>query len=278
MGIQPMNMLRWQAHPKGPGHTVVGDVRVLKGLYSPQLGNRRDLLVYLPPSYSAGQKRYPVLYMHDGQNLFDDATSYVGEWHVDRSMEGLAEEGLEAIVVGIPNAGTERLNEYSPFRDPRHGGGKGQRYLEFLTATIKPLIDAEFRTLPSRETTGVMGSSMGGLISLYAYYRFPEVFGRAGVVSPSFWFAEGAIYGYVEGAAQVAGRLYMDVGYREITLSHVSSRRYLEGVRRMNRLLLAKGWTKGRDYLYVEDKEGVHNEAHWARRFPQMMRFLFGPS
>lgn len=277
VGAQPMEKtLRWQAHPSGPGHTVVGDVRVLKGLHSPQLGNQRDLLVYLPPSYSTSSQRYPVLYMHDGQNLFDDATSYVGEWRVDESMEMLSREGLETIVVGIPNAGTERLNEYSPFRDPKHGGGKGQRYLEFLAATVKPLIDAEFRTLPGRETTGVMGSSMGGLISLYAYYRFPEVFGRAGVVSPSFWFAEGALYGYVEGAAQVAGRLYMDVGYREITLSHVSSRRYLEGVRRMNNLLLLKGWSKGEDYLYVEDKQGVHNEAHWARRFPEMMRFLFG--
>lgn len=268
--------MHWQAHPNGPGHTVVGDVRLLPGLKSSQLDNKRDIAVYLPPSYARGHRHYPVLYMHDGQNIFDDASSYVGEWQVDESMEMLAQEGLEAIVVGIPNAGVERLNEYSPFRDPKHGGGKGQAYLEFLTQTVKPLIDGEFRTLPGRENTGVMGSSMGGLISLYAYYRFPQVFGKAGVVSPSFWFAEGAIYGYVEGAAQVAGKLYMDVGYREITLSHVSSRRYLEGVRRMDKLLLQKGWRPGQDYQYLEDKEGVHNEGHWARRFPEMMRFLFG--
>lgn len=95
-------------------------------------------------------------------------------------------------------------------------------------------------------------------------------------MSPAFWFADGAIYSFVEKAPQVPGRLYMDVGFRELTLSHVSSRRYLEGVRRMHRLLLRKGWQPGHDYLYVEDKEGVHNEGHWARRFPEMMRFLFG--
>ena len=255
---------------------MVGEVLVYKGLHSPQLGNQRDILVYLPPSYRKGQRRYPVLYMHDGQNIFDEATSYVGEWQVDESMEMLAQEGIEAIVVGIPNMGLERLNEYSPFRDPKHGGGKGEQYLEFLIKTVKPLIDDEFRTLPGRDHTGVMGSSMGGFISLCAYYFYPEVFGMAGVVSPALWFADGAIYHFVEKAPRVPGRLYMDVGFREVTSSHVSSRRYLEGVRRMHRLLLQKGWRPGQDYLYLEDPQGVHNEGHWARRFPNMMRFLFG--
>lgn len=230
--------------------------------------------MYLPPSYRESERRYPVLYMHDGQNIFDEATSHVGEWQVDESMQMLAREGIEAIVVGIPNMGAERLNEYSPFRDPKHGGGKGEKYLEFLVETVKPLIDAEFRTRPDRGHTGVMGSSMGGFISLCACYLHPEIFGIAGVVSPAFWFADGAIYGFVEKAPQVPGRLYMDVGFRELTLSHVSSR-YLEGVRRMHRLLLQKGWRLGQDYFYLEDPEGVHNERHWARRFPEMVRFLF---
>lgn len=266
----------WKHHPAGPGHTVVGELLVYAGLRSPQLGNKRDILVYLPPSYRKSNRHYPVLYMHDGQNIFDDATSYVGEWQVDESMEKLAQEGIEAIVVGIPNLGVERLNEYSPFPDPKHGGGKGQKYLKFLIETIKPLIDEEFRTLPGREHTGLIGSSMGGFISLSAYYYHPEVFGKAGVMSPAFWFANDAIYSFVEQATQVPGRLYMDVGFREITFSQVSSRRYLERVRRMHRLLTQKGWQPGQDYLYVEDKEGVHNEGHWARRFPGMMRFLFG--
>lgn len=268
--------LRWRAYPKGRGHTVTGNVRVCKNVYSPQLGNKRDILVYLPPSYEKSDRHYPVLYMHDGQNIFDDATSYVGEWQVDESMEKLAQEGLEVIVVGVPNAGVERLNEYSPFKDPQHGGGKGDAYLEFLTQTLKPMIDAEFRTLPDRDNTGVMGSSMGGFISMCAYYRCPQVFGKAGVVSPSFWFGSSVIYEFVAKAPKLRGKLYMDVGFEEITLSHVSSRRYLQGVRRMHKILLEKGWKEGQNYLYVEDPIGVHNEAHWARRFPDMMRFLFG--
>lgn len=271
----PVQAHVWKRHPAGPGHTVVGEVLVYRGLLSPQLGNKRDIVVYLPPSYRKTSRHYPVLYMHDGQNLFDDATSFVGEWQVDESMERLAQEGIEVIVVGIPNLGVERLNEYSPFRDPRHGGGKGQKYLRFLIETVKPLIDGEFRTLSGREHTGVMGSSMGGLISLSAYYYHPEVFGKAGVVSPAFWIADGAVYSFVEQAPQLPGRLYMDVGFREITLSHVSSWRYLEGVRRMHRLLTQKGWQPGQDYLYLEDKDGVHNERHWARRFPHIMRFLY---
>lgn len=266
----------WELYTETRGHTVVGEIIVYPRLHSPQLGNARDILVYLPPSYHFCDKRYPVLYMHDGQNIFDEATSYVGEWQVDESMEMLADEdNLEAIVVGIPNAGVERLNEYSPFRDPKHGGGKGHAYLQFLTETVKPLVDNNFRTLSDRDNTGVMGSSMGGFISLYAYYAFPEVFGKAGVVSPALWFGDGAIFDFVEAAPQWKGRLYMDVGHHEITLSHVSSRKYLLETRRMDKLLQHK-WADDPSYWYLEDKDGIHNEAHWARRFPDMMRFLFG--
>jgi len=123
----------WKPYPTGPGHTAVGEILVYKDIRSPELGNSRDILVYLPPSYRKSDRRYPVLYMHDGQNIFDEATSYAGEWQVDESMQGLSQEGLEVIVVGIPNMGVERLEEYSPFRDPRHGGGKGGKYLKFIT-------------------------------------------------------------------------------------------------------------------------------------------------
>ncbi|WP_233493023.1 MULTISPECIES: alpha/beta hydrolase [unclassified Meiothermus] len=268
----------WRPYPVGPDHTVVGRVLVAKDFYSPELDNHRDLLVYLPPSYGSDGRRYPVLYMHDGQNLFDNYTSYVGEWRVDETMEGLAKEGLEALVVGIPNARAERLREYSPFPDPEHGGGKGEAYLAFIVETIKPRIDRDFRTLPTREHTYVMGSSLGGLISLYALFRYPEVFGAAGVVSPAFWFANRAIFDYVEGHARVPGRVYMDVGFKEVTRSEVSSRRYLAEVRRMHRLLQHKGLRPGPDYLYVEDRQGQHNESDWARRLPGALRFLLGRS
>src|SRR5205085_774096 len=178
-------------------HTVVGDLRVLEGVSSPQLGNRRDILVHLPFSYRQGHQRYPVLYMHDGQNLFDEATSFCGEWEVDETMEELRHEGLEAIVVGIPNMGDQRCEEYSPFPNRRFRSVRGAAYLAFLVETVKPLIDHTFRTLPERDHTGIMGSSMGGLISLYAFFRHPEVFGFAGVMSPSLWFARQSIFAYV---------------------------------------------------------------------------------
>src|SRR4051812_7718100 len=175
-------------------HTIVGTVRVLEQVASPELGNQRDILVYLPSGYDDDQQRYPVLYMHDGQNLFDEATSYTREWQVDETMEALSRAGYPAIVVGIPNLGEQRIEEYSPFDDPKHGKGKGQAYLGFIVETLKPLIDQQFRTLPDRLHTGIMGSSMGGLISLYAFFQHHEIFGFAGVMSPSLWFAGRAIF------------------------------------------------------------------------------------
>ncbi len=148
----------WEPYPPegDPGpHTVVGTMKWLRGLESPQLGNRRDILVYLPPSYNRSQRRYPVIYMHDGQNLFDKATSFGEEWEVDQTLEAASEEGLEAIVVGIPNMGKDRLNEYSPWHDRRHKqGGRGEAYLQFIIHTLKPIIDRDFRTMPGRESTG----------------------------------------------------------------------------------------------------------------------------
>ena len=167
----------------GDEHTVSGTLKVLRGVESPQLGNRRDLVVYLPPSYGEGDRRYPVIYMHDGQNLFDAATSNAGEWQVDETLETLSTEGIEAIVVGVPNMGEKRAYEYVSFPSSWLAEVGGDLYTAFLAETVKPLIDRDFRTLPEREATGVMGSSLGGLISLYAIFRRPDVFGMAGVVS-----------------------------------------------------------------------------------------------
>jgi len=143
--------LDYAATIAGEEHTVVGDLKVLAGIESPQLENHRDLLVYLPPSHETGNGRFPVIYLHDGQNLFDEQTSFAGEWQVDETMEGLSRKGIEAIVVGIPNSGEERLDEYSPFVDPARGGGRGELYLSFIIETVKPLVDASFRTLTGRD-------------------------------------------------------------------------------------------------------------------------------
>src|SRR5919199_775617 len=130
--------------------TRSGTLKVVKDVYSPELHNTRDILVHLPASYEAAGRRYPVIYMHDGQNLFDDATSFAGAWHVDEALAALDCEDVEAIVVGIPNLGPKRIDEYSPFVDAHRRGGSGDRYLRFIIQTLKPLIDREFRTLPDR--------------------------------------------------------------------------------------------------------------------------------
>ncbi|MCA9874811.1 MAG: alpha/beta hydrolase [Anaerolineales bacterium] len=268
-----------------PGyHTVVGTLRVAQGVLSPRLHNRRDIFVYLPPSYHISQAHYPVLYMHDGQNLFDNNLSYAGEWRVDETMERLAyEQQLEAIVVGIPNMGQRRLDEYSPFRHPTYGGGQGDEYLEFIIHTVKPLIDQDFRTLPDKPHTGIMGSSMGGLISLYAFFRYPDVFGFAGVMSPSLWFANYAVLNYVKTAVFNHGRLYLDAGTREYgdanhetSKPRAESRRYYASVRRLKRILVSKGYRPQHDLLHVEEKWAAHNEAAWERRLPVAIKFFLG--
>jgi predicted alpha/beta superfamily hydrolase len=277
------SLRHWQSYTAGrAAHTVVGTVLVRSELRSPQLANRRPLYVYLPPSYHQGERRYPVIYMHDGQNLFDQALSYAGEWQVDETLEALSHEGLEAIVVGIPNKGRRRLDEYSPFRDERlRSGGLGGAYAAFIVETVKPLIDHDFRTLPGREHTGILGSSMGGLISLYSFFRYPEIFGLTGVMSPSLWFAQGAIFPFVEAAPFSPGRIHLDIGTYEgpdmsdrAALMPTYVGRYILSLRRMRDLLIQKGYSAETDISYEEAPEAVHHEAAWAHRLPGVLRFL----
>lgn len=276
-------MASWQKYDtwkRGPAHTAVGNVQIREKVWSPHLKNSRNLIVYLPPSYrQQSERRYPVLYMQDGQNLFDQSTSYSEEWRVDETMQGLSRDDIEAIVVGVANTG-QRLAEYSPFTDDHHGAGRGDLYLAFLADTVKPLIDRDFRTLPGRAYTGIMGASMGGLISLYAFFRCPHLFGFAGVMSPSLWYADGAIFPFVEQSAYVPGKIYLDVGTRELGGSPQKqearrrSRRYYASVRRLKRMLVKKGYRPQHDLLMVEEQWAGHHEPAWARRLPDALRFL----
>jgi predicted alpha/beta superfamily hydrolase len=239
-------------------------------------------LVYLPPSYSQSDKYFPVIYMHDGQNLFDQSTSFAGEWQVDETMEALSHQGYEAIVVGIPNMAHQRLDEYSPFPEPRHSEGRGEAYLDFILETLKPLINRQFRTLPERAHTGIIGSSMGGLISLYAFFRYPEAFGFVGAMSPSLWFARGRIFSYLEEAALTPGKIYLDTGTHEGTdfvadrLLSARLNPYRTTTHAMYDLLYHKGYRPGQDLLYVEEEGGLHHESAWARRLPEALQFLLG--
>ena len=234
-------------------------------LRSPELHNYRDLIVALPPSYDTTDNSYPVVYMHDGQNLFDPATSYAGAWGLVPVLEELAPRGVEAIVVGIANARSFRRFEYSPFRDPEHGGGEGDAYLEFVTERVRPLIEERFRAARDPGRTVIAGSSMGGLISLYALFRRPDVFGAAGAFSPSSWFAKDALLGSVTPPADGA-RAYLDVGEAEPP-------RMLESVRRLRDRLRECGWNE-RALRYREDPDGIHHESAWGLRFREALPFL----
>jgi predicted alpha/beta superfamily hydrolase len=248
-----------------------GTLEVIPRVYSPQLGNVRDVLVYLPASYAKSDRPFPVIYMHDGQNLFDPATSFAGEWGVDIALAKAPRSGRRAIIVGIPNSGIDRIQEYSPFTDERVGGGEGDAYLDFLLETVKPLIDERYRTMPERDQTGIAGSSLGGLVSLYGFFRDPQPFGFAGVLSPALWIAGGEIFRFVEAAPYVRGRLYLDIGTRE-------GAKALADARRMRELLSSKGYRVGHDLKWTEERGGLHNEAAWGRRFRRALPFLLAGS
>jgi predicted alpha/beta superfamily hydrolase len=242
-------------------------LRRIEDVESPELANRRDVMMALPPSYEAGAARYPVVYMQDGQNLFDPATSYAGDWQLRETLAEHAAAGIEAIVVGIPNMGQERKDEYAPFPDPRHGGGRGEAYARFVVRTLKPIVDREFRTRPGRADTAIAGSSLGGLLSLYAFLGYQDTFGAVAALSPSLWFARGAIFRWARGRRFEGGRVYLDVGAREPP-------RTARDARRMRDLLASKGYVPGATLAYVEDPEGGHDEPSWARRFRAAFPFL----
>lgn len=268
-------MAHWSMYTDGRReHTVHGDVRIAHHIYSPQLNNHRDILVYLPPSYWHSDRRYPVIYMQDGQNLFDAYTSYAGEWGVDKTLNVLAQEGLEAIAVGIPNMGEARIAEYTPYLGGHFRTVRGDAYIHFIMDTLKPLLDNDFRTQPDARHTGIIGSSMGGLISLYGYLAYPWTFGLCAAMSPSLWIARSAVLDHVNHMGLRDGRIYIDVGTREIPGRTGRSNATADSVSLLRDELKKVGYTSGKNLKYVKDKDGEHSEACWARRLPDALRFL----
>jgi len=242
--------------------------QTIERVWSPQRRNRRDVDVYLPPSYDpAGRRRYPVVYMQDGQNLSDPAAAFAATWELDAALADLAERGIEPIVVGVHNVADQRLVEYSPFPDRKHGGGDAARYLAFLVDTLKPRIDRAFRTARDARRTATFGSSMGGLFSLFAVLTRPDVFALAGIMSPSLWFARDRLFDFVEAARLPRGRLYLDVGTAEGAGT-------LRDARTLRAMLEAKGARDGESLRYLEARGGRHDEQSWRRRFPSALEFL----
>lgn len=262
MARWPRHLLRWKLpRPSRSGHLLT-----LPGVHSPQLDNTRDILIYLPHGYAESARRYPVIYMHDAQNLFDPRTSFAGAWRVDEAMESASRKGHQAIVVGIPHMEAERISEFNPFPDAVPSG-RGALYLEFLVDTLKPLVDAHFRTRSAAVHTGIAGSSMGGLISLAGFFLYPRVFGFVGALSPSLWFHEGGIFPLIDAAPFVRGRIYLDMGTME-------SANGVAQARRLRDLLVEKGYRPRENLQFVLDRGARHSEAAWGRRFRKALPFL----
>jgi predicted alpha/beta superfamily hydrolase len=230
----------------------------------------RDILVALPPKYEKSDRRYPVVYLHDGQNLFDPETSHAGDWGLAARLNRLAKKGTEAVVVGIPNRGRFRKYDYNPFRDIAHGGGGGDRYLEFIIEQVKPLIEKSFRVHDQPSSTVIGGSSLGGLISFYALYRHPDVFGAASVQSPALWVANRAIFRFLgQQRKPPRGRVYLDIGTGEGSET-------LADVRSLRDWLIKAGATDGKDFHYVEEAGGEHTESAWSARLEKALPWLLG--
>ena len=251
-------------------------LRLHRGFASRFLPGERDVIVYLPPGYDAGSAHsYPVLYMQDGQNLFDPRTSYVygRTWQVNENADAAIEAGEvePLVIVGVYNTGDRRVAEYTPEPDWQMGGGEGEAYGRLLTEELMPWIAGQYRVSQEREQTGVGGSSLGALVSLYLGLRHPARFGRLAVLSPSVWWNHKSILGYLdEHAPRIwdRPRIWLDVGDQE-------GRRTVENAEQLNRRLTANGW-KPRETLQFEIAAGgTHDEASWALRVRPMLRFLF---
>lgn len=235
----------------------------------PQLNRSRRIWIYLPPDHDSLKKSYPVIYMHDAQNLFDEATSYDEEWQVDETLNKLyKEKNIGLIVVGIENGGSKRMDEYSPWRNDKYnGGGEGDAYLDFIVETLKPYVDKNYKTLFDRQNTAIMGSSLGGLISHYAALKYPEVFGLIGLFSPAFWFSLNS-YEFTFNPDDLENmKMYFMAGDNE-------SPSMIDNLNNMITLMKSKGFTQ-KNIMSKVVSGGEHNEKLWRENFEEAILWLF---
>ncbi|GAB4462241.1 MAG: alpha/beta hydrolase [Armatimonadaceae bacterium] len=262
-------------------HTLTGNIQSHPDFPSRFLHKQHTVLVYLPPDYDApgnAQRRYPTLYLHDGQNVFDGATSFIPgkEWQVDETAERLIRAGeIEPlIIVAIYNGGTARAYEYTPTRDDKFNGGMGggaNQYGRMLIEELKPFIDQTYRTRPDAASTGLGGSSFGGLVTLHLGLRHPDIFQRLAVVSPSVWWDRRYLLRAVAGLEKKPPvRLWLDMGTREGATA-------LNDAQALRDALLEKGWMPGVDFHYMEAEGAVHDEAAWAARIEPILKYLYPP-
>ncbi|RYY36324.1 MAG: alpha/beta hydrolase [Sphingobacteriaceae bacterium] len=263
-----LNIATWQDFaPKAPAkHTSSPNVHIIDEAFDiPQLATKRRIWIYLPADYKTSGKRYPVLYMHDGQNLFDEASGNFGEWGVDEALDALS-TAKQCIVVGIDHGGNERLAEYSPYPSKYAKEAKGDRYIDFLVKNLKPYIDANYRTKKDAAHTAIAGSSMGGLISFYAILKYPKVFGKAGIFSPAFWINP-EIFKYAEDVQlNKASAFYFTCGDQEGTSMTVDMQK-IYGIIKPKTKLAAQS-------PVVVLKGERHNEKQWRESFPDFYNWL----
>jgi len=259
--------------------SLTGDIRYQLGFHSQFLPNDRDIVVYLPPGYDQHPKRrYPVLYMQDGQNLFDGATSFIPgqEWRADETAEALIGSGKirPLIIVGIYNGGDSRIDDYTQIADSDiKAGGKAELYGRLIVEELKPFIDSHYRTIPSE--TGLGGASLGGLVSLYLGLKYPDIFNELAVLSPSVWWGKRQILRDVAALpAKTPARIWLDVGTDESQ----TPVKVVEDARALRDALETKGWVLGSDFGYLEAEGEAHNEAAWSRRFDRVLEFLYPPN
>jgi len=257
--------------------SLTGKFDTIEAFHSKFLPDDRKIIVYLPPGYeTSGSRRYPVLYLHDGQNLFDGATSFIPghEWTVDEHAQELIGSGAiqPLVIVGVYNTGKSRIDEYTPSRDAKVGsGGKADLYGRLLVEELKPLVDSRYRTLRDAANTGLGGSSLGGLVSIYLGLKYPKVFGKVAVFSPSVWWDGKYIVKDVRGLSKRPDlRIWLDIGTKEGETAEADTRELRDA-------LVAKGWKEGVDLQWVVAKDAEHNERAWAARVEPMLRFLFPP-
>lgn len=250
--------------------TKAENVKIISEKFEiPQLNRERRIWIYLPPNYTTTSKKYPVMYMHDGQNLFDDATSYAGEWQIDEALNRIfAQTKKSVIVVGIDNGGDKRIEELSPFKNAKHGGGNGENYMKFIVETLKPYIDQNYRTKSGRKHTTLGGSSLGALISVYGAVKHPETFGKILAFSNAFWFNSEELNEFI---------LNSDVNLKRHKYYFIQGKHESEDMdfqtEKVINALKQKG-VKSSNIFNRSDQDGKHNELYWRREFPAAFIWL----
>ena len=251
-------------------HTATENVKIISEKFEiPQLKTTRRIWIYLPKDYETSHKKYEVMYLQDAQNLFDDATSYAGEWQVDETLNKIFEKtGKSLIVVGIDNGGEKRIEELSPYKNAKYGGGNGDNYVKFIVETLKPFIDKNYRTKPQRKYTTIGGSSLGSLISVYAAVKYPETFGKVLAFSSAFWFNAKELNEFISSSKVnlKQQKYYFIQGKHEDEDMEEQTQRVIENLKSKK--------VKSKNIFLKIDEDGKHNEMYWRREFEGAVLWL----